>query len=654
MTPDPDRRLSLLVLDYSNARDDERYFASTQIQFLSLGLAVLGALLLVVKDISTASGVTDQNSPYPSAVVAAMPLVILAFLAIAQYIGAQASLRSFYLRALEREIRATLEDEETFLREALPGYAIELRMLTATELQSSYVSMSSRNTFGAFLRSLTFGALTIVFGGICVYLTTKVPLDWAILMLLFYVPATLVILWDNHRSTIKGRSFFFDQVRQTNLRLGDSLTPSSDTARSSGEMQARSLLSYLLLPRPDDLATKTIFTVAGCGMATYSLDAPPSALIPLALVVVAVDLLAYQARYQWNDIRGVSEDIAAPTAVDRGRLPGGRNSIPASLAVLLLRLGLVGWVAALLVGMGATGTAVEATLWSIPLIFGLAITYEAVRFAIRARGCTKPLWIVLLIVVSAGYPLRFLLGWNAAGRLDPPWLLLGCLSLLGIVFVTPTWVLEAFSYVRGSGSLGLTSRRQTFIADSRLQPKDHLRVCAQWAGWRIEYGPSASNERTTWGKHQKPLTISRMPSTWVIAGALWIGLICGAIPSAVYSSPVSWSPIAALASGVALVGCRFPLWTRTLSGAGGTSLFVGGLVAAAGACWGFLGSPIAPAVAALVAMAAFVPAILVYCFSTLSYHDSRQLPRILLVAAGKLWKGACSLFLGQRISDSDG
>src|SRR5207253_1244883 len=131
------------------------------------------------------------------------------------------------------------------------------------------------------------------------------------------------------------------------------------------------------------------------------------------LVWLVLELLVYQARYQWNDVRGFAADQAHPDRVARGRLPGpierARPHITASLVVAGVRLALA---AALAIAVpGLRGIILAMTVG----VFGGAFVYEHVRS--RATGRTNevpvplhPSLLALWTAVGAGYAVRGMTG----------------------------------------------------------------------------------------------------------------------------------------------------------------------------------------------------------------------------------------------------
>ncbi|MCW2605992.1 MAG: putative rane protein, partial [Frankiales bacterium] len=218
----------------------------------------------------------------------------------------------------------------------------------------------------------------------------------------------------------------------------------------------RTLPGYLLVPRPKDLVKALVVPLAfAVGAVTTSTALDGRRLLQAALVWFALELLVYQARYQWNDVRGFAADQAHPDAASRGRLPGpmerARPHIAASTAVAVLRLLLT---AALAVAVPeVAGLLLAATLG----VFGVAAGYERLRGA--ATGHTsevpvplRPALVGLWVAVGAGYAVRGLTGLALAVDLTarPGLAVVAGVAMwaLGVVFVTCRWTLEAMCFGR--------------------------------------------------------------------------------------------------------------------------------------------------------------------------------------------------------------
>ncbi len=257
-------------------------------------------------------------------------------------------------------------------------------------------------------------------------------------------------------------------------------------------MSERSLRGYLLLPRPGDLVKAWIFPAAfGLGVLADG-RASGSEVLRAAVVWIALELLIYQARYQWNDIRGFAADQRHPDRAGRGRLPGpasrGEAHIRASALVAAARLVLVALLAlALPLDLG----------WTLPAlavaVFGVALLYEALRSRStggsdrvppRLTGGIFALWVV----VGAGYAIRGLAGLGSAVAFDSPWLPLAATAALwafGIAFVTGRWALEALAFGRRDERGGIAWRVEPG------QAREHSLALVRW----LPATPGSEGER---------------------------------------------------------------------------------------------------------------------------------------------------------------
>lgn len=268
-------------------------------------------------------------------------------------------------------------------------------------------------------------------------------------------------------------------------------------AVTASPSRQRSLASYLLLPRPKDVA-KGWLVVTTCALGMLSTGEASGVLLLRALLVVAVlELLVYQARYQWNDVRGFVADQRHPSSAARGRLPGpldrARSHVSASCAVAGVKLAFTALLVLALPGLhlgGVVGFAVAG-------VFGAAIAYEALRSASTGRPratATPTLSVVLLwLAVGSGYAVRGLVGLALA--VDPsrrPALFVAAAVTLwcyGIAFVTCRWAVEVtafatFSHRRVVWNARPDQAREHQVALTRWLPAnapDDVTDIAHWA-----------------------------------------------------------------------------------------------------------------------------------------------------------------------------
>ncbi len=165
-------------------------------------------------------------------------------------------------------------------------------------------------------------------------------------------------------------------------------------------------ISYFIYPKKKDLQKPVLLALGFItGIFLYN-DVRPleTALKQFAVVFVAIDFLLYQARYQWNDIRGLREDRALGRK-DRlpkiGGVKGDQLSVILSVTVMMVKV-ISQFVVILCFGGEMTVPLITCSI----VIILVAILYEVAR--------TKKKNKCIFFMVSLGYPLRFLAGlWSA-------------------------------------------------------------------------------------------------------------------------------------------------------------------------------------------------------------------------------------------------
>lgn len=152
----------------------------------------------------------------------------------------------------------------------------------------------------------------------------------------------------------------------------------------------RPMISYLLMPRPKDLVKGWLPAVTYVLGVLSTGEISAQSIARALLVLAAVELLIYPARYQWNDIRGFVADQNHPAASRRGRLPGplskARDRVTASGMVAAAKLAITGLLIVLLPGLQLAGVLTFAVVG----VFGVAILYEAVRSTSTGKSGAIP------------------------------------------------------------------------------------------------------------------------------------------------------------------------------------------------------------------------------------------------------------------------
>jgi hypothetical protein len=284
----------------------------------------------------------------------------------------------------------------------------------------------------------------ITFFGITIYIALHVSTATQIGMTVVYGVGFIVLANESLRSTRGGRSQFLSVASQFLVSERAILPKVELNSAGSHKRKGRGMVSYLIYPRPEDWVK--LLVVPGVFVATawsaYTLDRWRQFL----LLWFVLEYLIYNARYQWNDVRGIEDDRSSSQREARARLPVGGNgwSIRSGVRVSLIIAGLR-IVLALAIGyLTDTSGAVGILLF---IVFVTAVVYEFLRSLPIGRGPLGAFVLVLLwLVVGLGYGLRAGLAFWLAGV--PLFSLTGisgivCFVAFGIMFVLLTWTLEA-------------------------------------------------------------------------------------------------------------------------------------------------------------------------------------------------------------------
>jgi hypothetical protein len=246
------------------------------------------------------------------------------------------------------------------------------------------------------------------------------------------------------------------------------------------------------------------------------------------------EYLIYQARYQWNDIRGLADDLAHSASAERGRLPvrrfGPKRSVAVSAAVMGLRTAIV-----LVLVVFDVGGLWDLYLLAFVLVWGVALIYEALRETTRLPEGVRAgaIWLV----VGSGYSIRAAFGFRLAGLYSGEgivvfWLLVSAAWAFGIVFVTMTWVIEAV----GGHFYGVLPGPLHYVDDvsdsggdgpgALLRRKVHLFRLARYSGVAVKgVASEAALDVQDLAEKEKILDSGgRLLSPWNIALLMAVGL----------------------------------------------------------------------------------------------------------------------------------
>ncbi|MCT7657521.1 hypothetical protein [Mycobacterium deserti] len=342
-------------------------------------------------------------------------------------------------------------------------------------------------------------------------------------------------------------------------------------AAPSAGRRSRTMLGYLLMPRPKDLVKGLLIpTTYVLGLLSAG-DVTGTSLLRAGVVLLAVELLIYPARYQWNDIRGFAADQQHPASNDRGRLPGplssARAHVFASCAVIVARLAVTGVLIVSLPGLDLGPILGFATLG----VFGVAIVYEMLRSVSTGRSGDIPAplstGIVLLwLTAGGGYVVRGITGLALAVELTarPTLAVAAAITLwaYGIAFVTGRWAMEATAFASAVDGRVVWHARAG-------QAREHLLALVRWLPTRVsgqiddlkDWAPLRESTSQVAPWHLAAITAGGAAAVTgrLLCGPCTVGdgvaaTVVGAVTTAVVTAGARWRPPLILlgAAGVAV------------------------------------------------------------------------------------------------------
>lgn len=457
---DSTQRLEILLADYQTCREDDRVQLATVAAIIGVLVTVIGLMAAAVTQTCEFSH-SKTCIAAPDYVLAGSPMIPIALLCYAIYFSVAGTIRTYYMRGLENEIRNYVSAPIASLGDLMPASYLGIA-LEATSLR--------RGRFAyRLITNLILVVIFLVFGGYTAYVGFHVEALYQIFMGVVYSSIAILLVWQVAQVSIGGRAYFVDAGRGFLNNRSWRTLPTVRAGEDSGAARERSLLAYLIFPRPEDW-TKWLIAPGVFLAVAWSLSDLSRWLVFTELWLI-LEYLIYEARYQWNDARGIDEDPLHGERKARGRLPvgpagrTGRN-ILISLAVATARLAL-----ALVIGE-ALGL-LRPVLVLMALVLSIAIVYEMLRSLPPPSDLTRPTPAVVAIwcIVGLGYGVRAGLGLIAGGLSatnELTWIGISCFVLFGIMFVLLTWVLEAASSCYYKKSDGI------WLAKAKAVLKPHL------------------------------------------------------------------------------------------------------------------------------------------------------------------------------------
>jgi hypothetical protein len=427
-----DDAVQLLKTEYQMLGSYDTSAASTLAAIGSIGLL---ALFFVAKEV----GAILASAPLW--IQAAAPLVPLAYLSVLVYFTALISFRAKQFREVERELNHRVQARHTPERgrDETEKSILSNARIPGTARAHLWISRPRPGEPLGWLLTFGVGLALVIFSTACVGLSVRLVGDhptlggW--LTILYGLGVVLVLI-----CAIRGNA-------HTTSLWNSSVGNSADAG-------IRPLVvARFVLPRLNDLAKlpMVIFTVLFVwGVGTPDRDAT---LTSVVLAILVFEIVLYQARYSWNDLRGAGQEQIRDDRKSRGRLPDDlrRPEVMLLLGGLILRLAL--WLAVCLVSDLMPMLTPEDRLVLLQAgaaVLVLGVLYEVGRTSVADLDWdhARRSFVVLSLLTAGGYAARgyFCAVIAGSGAATAAVVAVG-VGLFGLAFVQIAWALDALQSV---------------------------------------------------------------------------------------------------------------------------------------------------------------------------------------------------------------
>lgn len=390
----PEKKVEQILHEMSECREDDRNAQDQLLQTIGNGSGLLGILTGV-----SFAGWTDGYARW------LFVLGVLTFLVVFGYamsLGIPSVIRYHYLQDLEDQLNRLMNNDPDVVV-AWKSFSSPITTRNPKHIKSKFAKIN----FGALSVS-TISALVICLG-LIVMLFSQIENhtlgDW--LFAVFFVIATIVCGYEFYESCTKGREIFRFckkeslEKRSQRLSFAEVMEP-VDRFKKDAMRNIWCIFKYYSYPRLSDLQ-KPFLIIIGyiVGWLFFGIESANiwSSVRILFWAWLVVDFLVYQARFIWNDIRGLDGDLKAGKT---NRIPiqimGVSTAVKISLVVIAVRL-----FAAVCVMIFIIPDVIRTKLW---IVIGIIIIVALLYEMCSEKGISCGVYIL----VSVGYPIRMVTG----------------------------------------------------------------------------------------------------------------------------------------------------------------------------------------------------------------------------------------------------
>lgn len=437
-------RAQEIIEELSECREDERASRNQIFTILTIVLALLTIAVAVL------SGEKIATTKLQLMVNAFCTFMLCAAITHIANLGLLSTFRHFYVVELERKIHEIVKyDKDDFFH--WESISTPLITFNYKKILSGLPMLYSINNAITFFSILLVAIIYVLF----IQLFMESFNVFNIIICTYFWIVFLVVIFTMFVSSTKN-SEIYKLVKEKASERREGRAKSSNYVKNNSLVL---IIKYFIYPRIADIQ-KNLFLVFGfvmgciviCFIEPKTIEFWKEAVKQFIFTWFIMDFLIYQARYQWNDIRGMFEDRNHPLKDKRKRLPetgfmGDRALLMISILIMIFRI-----LTAVILIFQYAGESRNAFFMCIFMLLVISIAYEYVRM--------KKTGILILFFVSLGYPLRFMMGFvGACTCIDEimqkyPLLIIAIVfilisaALFGEVFVSLTWLHEAIYLIK--------------------------------------------------------------------------------------------------------------------------------------------------------------------------------------------------------------
>lgn len=441
-----------ILQELSECREDERNSQNQMLQTIATAASAL--TLILGASIFGNNEIIQQSYPLKLSLYLLSVIVLLTAVSYIVYLGIENVLRFHYIRHLEDSLSSITDKESNIMHWINFNSAVNTKNIKHI-FTSIYTLVSYFSYFLATLFAVVFclGLISVQ------YFVFKLEKKVLIIMpfVLIFISFLIFVSISVKAKDMYEFSYGFSMKKQNERLFRSRLSFISMNKKNNKIKFFIKGIIYFLYPKTKDFQ-KLIFVLGGYFLGVILVYEPINSLNVFfthlkksLLVLIIIDVLIYQARYQFNDIRGLKEDIEIMKLMNKTNkfLTLCKNktmSVVLSLSFISIKVGLAFYLT-----FKFGGSMTTPLLWCIFLIILTTVLYEVAR--------TVKCDIAIFILVACGYPLRFLTGlWCVIPNLfklgiqsnglniSPSQIVLYLISIaaLGGFSATIPWVYEAF------------------------------------------------------------------------------------------------------------------------------------------------------------------------------------------------------------------